>query len=93
MNTNQTPAAPVKITYHGSVCVDVGWRSILIKAEAVPCGRGLAEIIRVFSVDGNDPTATWASRTGARRQSYSPSSVALREVGKRKRLSACEIVD
>lgn len=90
MNT-ATHTEPVTISYTTSVFVNAGWRAITIEAKAVPCGRGLAEVVEVLDVDGNDPEARSASRTGARRQQYRPNSIAAREMGKRKRLSACRV--
>ena len=84
---------PISISYNTAVRMDAGWRQIYVCAEARPIGRGLAEVVEVTSVDGHDPEVAWASRTGAYRQSYSPASIARRELGKRKRVSACEILD
>lgn len=82
----------ITLSYRTSVYVAAGWRSVDILAEARPCGRGLAEVVDVLDVDGNSPDCRRASRTGANRQRYNPSSIVAREIGKRKRISACQIV-
>jgi hypothetical protein len=68
------------------------WRGVTITAEAEQVSKGMAVVTRVTEIDGEEP-AGYISRTGARRQAYNARWVAQREVGKRKRLSACAILE
>lgn len=79
------------VFYTGSVKVQAGWRSITIKAEVERTSAGMGKVIGVLEIDGEAPSGT-LSRTGARRQEFYGPSVAQREVGTRKRLSACTFV-
>lgn len=82
------------MSYSTSVRVDAGWRPIWVTVRARPLGRGgLAEVVEVLDVDGEAPDTTWASRTGAKRQGYSPAAIAKREIGRRKRISAALLED
>ena len=78
------------ITYTASVYTKAGWRSVTIKAEAEQISAGMAKVTRVLEIDGETPRGTM-SRTGASRQQYWGTGVAQREIGGRKRLSACEV--
>jgi hypothetical protein len=80
----------MNISYNSSVYTKAGWRHVSIEAEAEQISAGMARILRVIKIDGEDPRGT-LSRTGARRQEYWADSVARREVGARKRLSTCVI--
>ena len=79
------------IEYSTSVYTPAGWRNVTIRAEAERISAGMARVARVLAIDGEAPSGTM-SRTGARRQEYHGTGVAKREVGARKRLSACDIV-
>lgn len=87
MNTN----AKLEIEYTASVMVDAGWRPVTITAIAAPISEKMAVVERVVLIDGEEPTG-YTSRTGARRQRYNAAGIAQREIGKKKRLSACEIL-
>ena len=80
------------IEYNASVFTPAGWRNVTIRAEAERISAGMARVTRVVAIDGETPSGTM-SRTGARRQEYRGTGVAEREVGARKRLSACDIVE
>lgn len=83
----------MKIEYKASVFTPVGFRGVTITALAEPNNTGkMAEVTEVMLIDG-EPVQRNMSRTGAKRQRYYGTGVALREVGKKKRLSACEIID
>jgi hypothetical protein len=72
--------------------VSIGWRSVTIKAEAEKISEKMAKVIKVLTMDGDEPHG-YTSRTGAKRQTYNASGIALREEGKAKRLPACRIVE
>jgi hypothetical protein len=76
------------ISYNASVFTPAGWRGVRIQARAERTSQGMAKILEVLTIDGETPHYG-QSRTGARRQTYNGSGVAQREVGARKRLSAC----
>ena len=78
----------ITITYTTSVFTQAGWRPVTISAEAEQVSAGMARVIRVIKIDGEDPVG-YTSRTGALRQQYHAAGIAQREVGARKRLSAC----
>jgi hypothetical protein len=80
------------IKYRSSVYVAAGWRSIAIMAEADRISPKMAQVTKIISIDGEAPDYGM-SRTGARRQEYNGHSVAQREIGARKRISTCTIVD
>jgi hypothetical protein len=50
----------------------------------------MARVIKVIAIDGETPDG-YTSRTGAKRQTYNAAGVAKREIGAKKRLSACAI--
>jgi hypothetical protein len=79
------------IQYTASVCTQAGWRPVTITAQAEPISAGMARVVRVDAIDGDAP-AGYASRTGAKRQTFHAAGIAQREIGARKRLSACEIL-
>lgn len=81
----------LEIEYTASVMVDAGWRPVTITAIATNVSEKMAVVERVTLIDGEEPTG-YTSRTGARRQRYHAAGLAQREVGKKKRLSACEIL-
>ena len=81
----------MQIRYQSSVYTPAGWRFVRIDADATQISPGYATVERVTAIDGDPPTLIM-SRTGARRQEFSGLAVAKREVGARKRLSACTII-
>jgi len=80
------------IEYSASVFTPAGWRNVTITADAERISAGMGRVVSVRAIDGSSPVGT-LSRTGARRQEYHASGVASREVGARKRLSACRIIE
>ena len=78
------------ITYTSSVKVDAGWRSIGITAKAIRLSPGMCQVTEVLTVDGETP-AYGQSRTGAKRQSFNGHYWVRQEIGKKKRISSCDI--
>jgi hypothetical protein len=81
----------IRIKYTASVFTAAGWRSVTVAAEADQISAGMATVTRVTGIDGEAPSYGM-SRTGARRQQYNGQAIAKREIGARKRLSACAVV-
>ena len=81
----------MKIEYSASVYTAAGWRSVTITADAAQVSAGMARVDQVTAIDGAPPVG-YTSRTGARRQQYHAAGIALREIGKRKRISTCRII-
>jgi hypothetical protein len=82
----------MKIKYTTSVFTAAGWRSVSIVATADQVSPGMAKVIAVTEIDGEEPKG-YTSRTGAKRQQYNASGVAAREVGAKKRISTCKILE
>lgn len=82
----------IKINYASSVFTAAGWRSVAITAMAEQISPGMAKVIAVTEIDGDEPTG-YKSRTGAKRQQYNASSIASREIGAKKRISTCKILE
>ena len=82
----------MRIEYTASVFTAAGWRSVAITADAERVSGGMARVVAVVAIDGEDPRPGM-SRTGARRQQYNGAAIAAREVGARKRLSACSLLE
>jgi hypothetical protein len=83
----------IKITYQSSVSTRAGWRGVTVTAEATPSDSGkMAVVENVLLIDDESPDRN-ASRTGANRQRYNGEYFADREIGKRKRLSACTVIN
>jgi len=80
------------INYNTSVFTPAGWRHVTITAQVEKISEKRAKVVEVIKIDGEKPTG-YASRTGAKRQTYSAKGVALREVGAVKILSKCTIID
>lgn len=81
----------IKITYTASVFTPAGWRGVTITATATKTSEKMALVVEVLEIDGESPKSNM-SRTGASRQRYNGSNISCREVGAKKRLSACEIL-
>jgi hypothetical protein len=81
----------IRIKYTTSVFTAAGWRSVTVAAEADQISAGMATVTRITGIDGEAPSAGM-SRTGARRQQYNGQAIAKREIGARKRLSACALI-
>jgi hypothetical protein len=82
----------ITISYTSSVKVLAGHRSVTITAKAERISAGMAQVVEVLAIDGEAPRYGM-SRTGAARQQYDGRYVARREVGSRKRLSACVVTE
>ena len=82
----------IKINYTSAVFTSAGWRSVSITAMAEQVSPGMAKVIAVTEIDGEEPRG-YTSRTGAKRQQYNASGVAAREVGAKKRISTCKILE
>jgi hypothetical protein len=78
----------IEITYNTSVCVDAGWRSLEITAEAEQTSDRMATVLQVLRINGETPSG-YQSRTGAQRQRFNGLAIARREVGARKRPGSC----
>ena len=82
----------VTIKYNASVLVNAGWRSIEITAKAELSKTGKkAQVVEVLDIDGEGVTG-YASRTGAKRQTYHVGGIAMRELGATKIISKCEVL-
>ena len=82
----------VTIKYNSSVLVNAGWRSIEITAKAELSKTGKkAQVVEVLDIDGEGVTG-YASRTGAKRQTYHVGGIAMRELGATKIISKCEVL-
>lgn len=81
----------MKIKYSASVFTPAGWRSVEIEADAVRVSPGYAVVAEITTINGEPPVG-YTSRTGAKRQTYNAGGVAQREIGAKKRISACDIV-
>ena len=77
--------ATLTIKYTASVFTAAGWRSVTVAAEADQTSAGMATVTRVTGIDGEAPSY------GMRRQQYNGQAIAKREIGARKRLSACQV--
>jgi hypothetical protein len=82
----------MRIEYTASVFTAAGWRSVAITADAERVSDGMARVVAVTAIDGEDPRPGM-SRTGARRQQFNGAAIAAREVGARKRLSSCSLLE
>ena len=80
------------IEYNGTVLCNAGFRAVTIRAEAERISAGMARVTKVISIDGEVP-GYGMSRTGARRQEYNGHNVAQREIGARKRISSCTVIE
>jgi hypothetical protein len=81
----------MRIKYYMGVHVPAGWRQVSVLADAEQISAGMAKVINVVQIDGETP-GYGQSRTGAKRQEFNGHYWAREEVGKRKRLSACEVI-
>ena len=81
----------IKIKYSTSVCTDAGWRGVWVRATAIPISAKMAEVTEVMKIGGEDPARSM-SVSGSKRQAFNGLSIAQREIGAKKRLSACSIL-
>jgi len=82
----------MKIQYQSSVKVPAGWRSVNVVATCTRVSPGMAIVESVDLIDGEKPSYG-QTRTGAKRQEFNGRFWASCEVGKKKRLSACTILE
>jgi hypothetical protein len=82
----------MRISYDIGVSTPAGWRSVTILAEAEPLNDKMATVVNVVAIDGEKPDYKM-SRTGARRQQFNGLYFAHSQVGKRKRLSNCTVIE
>ena len=81
----------IKIKYSTSVCTDAGWRGVWVRATAVMVSAKMAEVTEVTKIGGEIPSRSM-SVSGSRRQAFNGISISQREIGAKKRLSACLIL-
>lgn len=81
----------ITIKYSTGVLVSAGWRQVTITAIAEKTSAKMAKVIEVTEIDGEAPDYGM-SRTGAKRQEFNGHYLDRREMGAKKRLSACVIV-
>lgn len=81
----------LKVEYNSSVHTQAGFRHVTIQALAERVSDKRVKVLEVLSID-NEAVQNNMSRTGANRQRYYGTGVALREEGKIKNLSACTII-
>ena len=81
----------IKIKYSTSVFTPAGWRSVWVQANAVMTSSKMAEVTEVCKIAGEDPARSM-SVSGSRRQAFDGISISQRELGAKKRLSACSIL-
>lgn len=82
----------ILIKYQSGVKTLAGWRPVSVVAEATRSGTGkMAEVTKVVTIDGDAPSRG-QSRTGAKRQEFDGVFWANREIGAKKRVSACEVL-
>ena len=81
----------IKIKYSTSVFTPAGWRTVWVRATAIPISAKMAEVTEVTKIGGEDPSRSM-SVSGSRRQVFNGISISQRELGAKKRLSACSIL-
>jgi hypothetical protein len=91
MKTSFTPRS-IQVSYSASVFVPANWRQVRIEAMARQISPGMAEVAEVLAINGEVPSGH-QSRTGAARQRFNGQAIAAREVGARKRLSTCDVLE
>jgi phage terminase large subunit-like protein len=82
----------IVIKYTASVYTPAGWRGVTITAKATKTSEKMALVVEVLEINGESPKSSM-SRTGASRQRFNGRGISCREVGAKKRLSACEILN
>lgn len=84
-------ATTVTIVYEVGVKVPAGWRTVSVQAIAEKTSEKMAVVKKVVMMDHEVPHYG-QSRTGAKRQEFNGNYWAAQEVGKKKRLSACRVI-
>lgn len=82
----------MKIKYQSSVKVAAGWRSVNIVADVEKLNEAIAIVKNVILIDGETPAYS-QSRTGAKRQEFNGIFWAKTQIGAKKRLSSCTILN
>lgn len=82
----------MQITYTLGVKTPAGWRSVTVTARVEMVSPAMCVVREVQELDGETP-GYGMSRTGAKRQEYDGRYYARTEVGKKKRISACTVVE
>lgn len=82
----------MKIKYQASVFTRAGWRSVSVIATATQVSPGMAVVDNVELINGEAPNYCM-SRTGAHRQEFNGFTVSSGQVGVKKRISACEVIE
>ena len=82
----------MQIQYTSAVKTFAGWRSVSVVAQAASISKGMAQVTSVETIDGEVPNYN-QSRTGAKRQAFNGLFWANNEVGKKKRISACRVLE
>jgi len=82
----------MKIKYSIGIKVPAGWRQVEIVAIAERISEKMAEITDIELIDGEEPSYK-QSRTGANRQKFNGTWWAKTEIGKKKRISSCTVIE
>lgn len=90
--SNTATTKNITVEYNSSVFTPAGWRGVTITAAAEQISEKRCRILDVMLIDGKVPSG-YASRTGAKRQTYNAAGVSQREVNKIKNLSALEVIE
>lgn len=78
--------------YSASVHTPAGWRNVTVKADLLQVSKGMVTVVKVLEIDGEAPTRRM-SVTGAKRQAFDGIYFANGQVGARKRLSTCTVLE
>ena len=81
----------MRIKYTSSVKVAAGWRAVSIVAECEQVSPAMVQVTRVELIDGETPGYS-QSRAGAKRQEFNGKWWAEKQIGAKKRISACEVM-
>lgn len=80
------------IKYYIGVKTPAGWRQVSIVATATPISAAMCKVDTVELIDGEIPHHG-QSRTGAKRQQFDGRYFAQAQIGSKKRLSTCQILE
>lgn len=82
----------ITIKYSTLVKVAAGWRDVNVVAKAAMVSKAMAEVVEVITIDGEEPSRT-QSRTGAKHQESNGIWWSKTQIGAKKRVSACEVIE
>lgn len=82
----------MKIKYTSSVKTVAGWRSVTITAIADKISPAMVVVRTVELINGEKPDYG-QSRTGAKRQEFNGRYFAAQQVGAKKRISTCDVIE